>query len=219
MSNSKRPFDVRVAVRRLRKAVAAYPKAALFELAAEGHDSVFEQLVACMITIRTRDETTLPVAAPTLRTRPHAGGRGCPVREEIDDLIGAAPSTRPKAAQIHAIARRAVDEHGGALPCDADVLLSLPRRRPQVRQPRARHRLRPAAPSAWTSTSTASPTAGATSPPRRRRRRWLPCKRRCRAATGSRSTPCWSPSASTFARGICRSVRRVRCWRCAGRSG
>src|SRR6516225_7849267 len=58
----KKPFDIELAIRRLREAVAPYPKAALFELAAEGHTSVFEQLVACIISIRTRDETTIPVA-------------------------------------------------------------------------------------------------------------------------------------------------------------
>ena len=49
-------------MRHLRKATAPYPKAALFELFAEGHTSVFEILAACIISIRTRDETTLPVA-------------------------------------------------------------------------------------------------------------------------------------------------------------
>ena len=58
----KQPFDVETAVERLREAVAPYPKAALFELFAEGHTSVFEILIACIISIRTRDETTLPVA-------------------------------------------------------------------------------------------------------------------------------------------------------------
>ena len=58
----KQPFDILTAIRRLRAAVAPYPKAALFELAAEGHDSVFEILVACIISIRTRDETTIPTA-------------------------------------------------------------------------------------------------------------------------------------------------------------
>src|SRR5918999_678021 len=58
----KRPFDVEKAMPLLREAVAPYPKAALFELAAEGHTSVFEILVACIVSIRTRDETTLPVS-------------------------------------------------------------------------------------------------------------------------------------------------------------
>src|SRR6266480_7346114 len=60
--SDKKPFDVEAAIPLLREAVAPYPKAALFELAAEGHTSVFEILTACIISIRTRDEITLPTA-------------------------------------------------------------------------------------------------------------------------------------------------------------
>ena len=59
---AKRPFDFKVAIPRLRKAVRPYPKAAMFELAALGHGSVFELLVGCIISVRTRDETTLPAS-------------------------------------------------------------------------------------------------------------------------------------------------------------
>src|SRR5437764_9951808 len=59
---TKRPFDIEEAIPLLREAVAPYPKAALFELAGDGHTSVFEILVACVISIRTRDEVTLPVS-------------------------------------------------------------------------------------------------------------------------------------------------------------
>lgn len=58
----KPPFRIRTAVQRLRKIVHAFPKAALFQLANEGYNSVFEQLVACIISIRTRDETMLLLA-------------------------------------------------------------------------------------------------------------------------------------------------------------
>src|SRR5262245_8955473 len=61
-ASTKQPFDVDTAIRRIREAMKPYPKAALFELAAEGHDSVFEVLVACIISIRTYDEVTLPTA-------------------------------------------------------------------------------------------------------------------------------------------------------------
>src|SRR6266581_519782 len=83
-----RPFDIEAAMPLLREAVAPYPKAALFELAAEGHTSVFELLVGCIISIRTRDETTLPTAR-----RLFARARSCAEvsalsPDEIDELIG-----------------------------------------------------------------------------------------------------------------------------------
>jgi endonuclease-3 len=120
----KRAFDIEVAIERLRAAVAPYPKAALFELAGEGHTSVFELLAACIISIRTRDETTLPVAR-RLFARARTPAEMVQLSpDEIDELIGACTFHEPKARQIREIARRAVDEHGGVVPCDEEVLLS-----------------------------------------------------------------------------------------------
>src|SRR5205823_14472090 len=123
-ARGKRPFDIEVAIQRLREAVAPYPKAALFELAAEGYTSVFEQLVACLTSIRTRDETTLPVARRLFaEARTPADVARLSVAE-IDRLIAASTFHEPKAVTIRDIARRAVAELGGAIPCDEDVLLS-----------------------------------------------------------------------------------------------
>jgi endonuclease-3 len=123
-ASPKRPFDIQWAILRIRDAVRPFPKAALFELAEEGHTSAFELLVACIISIRTRDETTVPVARRLFAAAgtPEAVSRLSP--DEINKLIGACTFHEVKARQIHAIARRAVDEYGGVLPCDAEVLLS-----------------------------------------------------------------------------------------------
>lgn len=103
-----------------------FPKAALFELADNGYSSPFEQLLACIISIRTKDETTLPVARHLLeRARtPAEISRMTPT--EIDELINQCTFHEPKSRQIHAIACRILLEHQGRLPCDADVLLSFP---------------------------------------------------------------------------------------------
>src|SRR5512138_507204 len=58
----KQPFDIDRAILHIREAVRPFPKAALFELAEEGFRSPFEQLIACIISIRTLDEVTLPTA-------------------------------------------------------------------------------------------------------------------------------------------------------------
>jgi endonuclease-3 len=44
--------------------------------------------------------------------------------QEIDELIRPSTFHENKASQIHAIARRVVDEFHGSLPCDEQVLLS-----------------------------------------------------------------------------------------------
>ena len=120
----RRPFDVDDVFRRLRAAVRPYPRAALFELRDEGFGSAFEQLAACVISIRTRDEVTLPVARRLFaRARTPAQVAALAV-EEIDALIGACTFHETKAATLHDVARRAVAEHGGTLPCDEATLLS-----------------------------------------------------------------------------------------------
>jgi endonuclease-3 len=121
---SKQPFDVEIAVERLREAVRPYPKAALFQLFAEGHDTLFEILVACIISIRTRDETTLPVSRRLFAQARTPAEMLKLSHDEIDALIDACTFHEPKAKQIHEIARRTVAEHSGTLPCEADVLLS-----------------------------------------------------------------------------------------------
>ena len=120
----KRPFDIEEAMPLLRTATAPYPKAALFELAAEGYGSVFEILIACIISIRTRDETTLPVARGLFAVACTPAEVAALSDKEIDRLIGACTFHEPKTKTIRDIARQAVLDHGGVLPCDLDVLLS-----------------------------------------------------------------------------------------------
>jgi endonuclease III len=122
----KRPFDVDEVFARLRVAVRPFPKAALFELAGEGHGSVFEQLVACILSIRTFDETTIPVARRLFAAAPTAEAMAALGPEAIDALIAPCTFHEPKSRQIHAIARLAAEDFGGSLPCDHDRLLSLP---------------------------------------------------------------------------------------------
>jgi len=58
----KRPFDIDEVMAGVRDAVADKPKAVLFELAERGYVSPFEILVACIITIRTLEEVSLPTS-------------------------------------------------------------------------------------------------------------------------------------------------------------
>ncbi len=96
----KRPFDIEEVIARLRVAVAPLPKAALFELAEDGYDTPFEQLVACIISIRTLDEVMLPTARRLFeRARTPAEIAALSV-EEIDELIHGCSFHEAKAAQI-----------------------------------------------------------------------------------------------------------------------
>ena len=121
----KRPFDVDEVVRRVREAVADKPKAVLFELAERGYGSPFEILVACVITIRTLEEVSLPTSLRLFEVArtPQEMARLTPAK--IDELIHACTFHEPKSRTIHAIARQVVNEFGGRLPCDFETLTSL----------------------------------------------------------------------------------------------
>lgn len=111
-------------MRRIRTAVKPWPKAALFELAEDGFTSTFEQLVACMISIRTYDEVTLPVSRKLFERARTPEQISQLTYEELDKLINPSTFHERKASQILAIARRVIDEYRGEIPCDPEVLMS-----------------------------------------------------------------------------------------------
>jgi endonuclease-3 len=120
----KKPLDIGIAMTRIAAAIAPWPKAALFQLYEEGYTSAFLQLIACIISIRTYDEVTLPVSRALFeRARTPAAMVDIPY-DELDALISGSTFHERKASQILAIAHRVVDEYGGILPCERDVLLS-----------------------------------------------------------------------------------------------
>jgi endonuclease-3 len=121
----KEPFDIDRAVKILREAVEPFAKAAMFELAEDGYTSAFEQLVACIISIRTRDEVMLPVARELFMVARTPAEMLKLTPEKIDRLIARSTFHEGKARQIHEIARLLVEEHGGVLPCDREIMLSL----------------------------------------------------------------------------------------------
>ena len=118
------PFQIDVALERVAVAVEPYPKAAMFALAELGYRSAFQQLVACVISIRTRDEESLPLSLRLLEQAADAAAVAALTPEQIDALI--APSTfhERKAQQIHAIATQVTAMPGGELPCDGELMQS-----------------------------------------------------------------------------------------------
>lgn len=121
---SKKPFDINRATKRIDTAIKPFKKAAMFELAEDGFNSTFEQLVACMISIRTYDEVTIPLSRRLFERARTPKQMIQLSAAEIDALIGQSTFHERKAAQILALAQRVETEFGGELPCDAEVLQS-----------------------------------------------------------------------------------------------
>jgi endonuclease-3 len=121
---SKKPIDIPVMFRRIETAIEPYAEAAMFDLRRRGYTSLFQQLVACIISIRTYDEVSLPLSIKLFEVAPDAEAISRLSAEEIDALIGQSTFHESKARQIHDIAVRTIEEFGGTLPCDFDVLTS-----------------------------------------------------------------------------------------------
>ena len=119
----KRPIHIPTLFKRLRVAVEPLAKAAMFELHDGGYTTAFEQLVSCIISIRTRDEAMIDMArALFARARSPADIVALGV-SGVDEIIRGAAFHESKARQI---ARGVQEDHAGVLPCDRDVLLGFP---------------------------------------------------------------------------------------------
>jgi endonuclease-3 len=126
VTRGKPPFDIELALERIREAVRPFPKAMLFQLYEEGHTSTFEILVACLISVRTRDETSLPMARRLFaRARTPLEMTQLEIND-IDALIDKCAFHLVKAEQIHTMAELIVAENDGELPCSFDLMTSYP---------------------------------------------------------------------------------------------
>jgi endonuclease-3 len=121
---ANREFDINVALDRIDDAIKPFPKAMLFELAEDGFNSPFEQLVACMISIRTRDEVSLIIARNLFKRARTPREMARLSAHEIDVLIHQSSFHEVKAEQILAIARDSVERLDGTIPCDQEALMS-----------------------------------------------------------------------------------------------
>lgn len=120
----KEPFDIAVAMAAIREHVRPFPLAALFQLADEGFGSPFEQLMACIISIRTYDEVTIPCSQRLFALARTPAEMALLSVDAIDQAIAQSTFHEAKAPQMLAIAHRILNEYNGVLPCDFDVLTS-----------------------------------------------------------------------------------------------
>ncbi len=119
-------FDIEEAIRRIRRVVQSLPPAALFQLAEEGFRTPFELLVACVISVRTRDEVTVPTARRLFARARTPQDFAALDPNELAYLLRPAAFPEVKAQNLLAIARQLLAEHNGMLPCNEELLRSLP---------------------------------------------------------------------------------------------
>lgn len=109
---------------RLRRAAPRWRATALAEVAAHRHDP-FRVLVACLLSLRTKDETTGPAAARlfALAATPEALRRLS--TRTIERAIYPVGFYRTKARVLREISRDLLARFGGAVPDEIDALLTL----------------------------------------------------------------------------------------------
>lgn len=120
----KRPFDIDAVLAGIEPAIAAWPKAALFELYGMGYRSMLEQLVACIISIRTLDETTVPVSLRLFGVARTAADLLGLSEEKLTQLLVGSTFPAQKAQTIMRIAAVAL-QHGGQLPANPAALTDI----------------------------------------------------------------------------------------------
>jgi endonuclease III len=118
-------FDLTTVLERVEEAIRPYPKAAMFELAERGYDSLFEQLISCIVSIRTLDETTIPVSLRLFSAARTPQELLKLTPEHLTELLDGSTYPGQKAYTMLGVAQAAVEQHGGTLPANYEQLTAL----------------------------------------------------------------------------------------------
>lgn len=121
----KLAFDLSTVLARIEDATRAFPKAAMFELAERGYATLFEQLISCIISIRTLDETTIPVSLRLFSVARTPQELLLLSPEQLTELLYGSTYPDQKAYTMLGIAKAAVEQYNSQLPADYDSLTAL----------------------------------------------------------------------------------------------
>jgi endonuclease III len=121
----KKAFSLLTVLKRIEKAVKSYPKAAMFELYERGYTTLFEQLISCIISIRTLDETTIPLSEKLFKIArtPNELLKLSPKR--LEAILHGATFPGQKAYTMLGIAKTALEQHNNELPAVFEKLTKL----------------------------------------------------------------------------------------------
>jgi endonuclease-3 len=121
----KKDFDLKIMLQAIEKAIKPYPKAAMFELYEKGYKTLFEQLISCIISIRTLDETTIPLSEKLFAKARTPAELLKLSRKELEALLQGTQYPGQKAYTMLGIAKAAVENYSGILPADYESLTAL----------------------------------------------------------------------------------------------
>lgn len=111
-------------IRTLRRLSPTWRATALAEVAAQWHDP-FRVLIACLLSLRTKDETTGPAAARLFALADTAEAMRRLSPRAIERAIYPVGFYRTKARVLRDVSRDLIARYGGSVPDDIDALLTL----------------------------------------------------------------------------------------------
>jgi len=96
------------------------------ELVAAQQGDAFSVLVGTVLSLRTRDETTLPAFRRLHAIAPTPAALAAADETDVAAAIRPVAFHRTKARQLRELAALLLRDHGGTVPADPDALLALP---------------------------------------------------------------------------------------------
>jgi endonuclease-3 len=118
-----RPKAIHGTIRTLKRAVRAWQEPVVGVVARESHDP-FKILIACVLSLRTRDQTTDEASRRLFRLAPDPAAMVRLTVSRIARLIYPVGFYRTKARQIREICRRLLKEYDGRVPDSIEELLT-----------------------------------------------------------------------------------------------
>ena len=116
--------DIAVVIKRLKEAMRGLPDPSVTLVGKKWKDP-FLVLISCLLSLRTKDETTLPACGRLFaRARDMKGLLKVPVKE-LEKLIYPVGFYRTKARTLHGVCRDLLERFNGKVPDDLDQLLTL----------------------------------------------------------------------------------------------
>jgi len=90
----------------------------MFELFERGYSTLFEQLVSCIISIRTLDETTIPVSEKLFKIARTPKEISQLTPKKLEEILQSVTFPGQKAYTIIGISKAAIHQFNGELPAD-----------------------------------------------------------------------------------------------------
>ena len=110
---------------RLQRAAPGWNTTALMAIAEHTGRDPFRILIGCLLSLRTKDETTGPAAARLFALADTPAGILALPRRRIERAIFPVGFYRTKARVLHAVCRALLERFDGQVPSDLDALLAL----------------------------------------------------------------------------------------------